>query len=95
MIARANLNISMVCIKTPTTTTTSSTSTSGVFTFTFPAGMLITDTYSLMTYGTAIASSTAWQTAFQSAWGTSTTAFYAQFPGYRTGLGAGADSCGS
>jgi hypothetical protein len=50
---------------------------------------------SLMTYGTALAANTPWATAFQSAWGQSSAAFYAQFPAYRTSLGAGADTCGT
>ena len=37
---------------------------------------------SLRTYGDAIAGGTAWSSAFQSVFGTSTTTFYAQFPGY-------------
>jgi hypothetical protein len=49
----------------------------------------------LMTYGTAISSGTSWPTAFQSAFGTSTDAFYAQFPSYGASLGAGADTCGT
>jgi hypothetical protein len=40
----------------------------------------------LNTYGDAIAAGTPWQTAFQSAFGSSTTTFYAQFPAYRAGL---------
>jgi len=40
----------------------------------------------LNAYGDAIAAGTSWQTAFQSAFGQSTAAFYAQFPGYRSGL---------
>ena len=40
----------------------------------------------LNTYSDAVAAGTAWQTAFQSAFGTSTAAFYAQFPAYRSGL---------
>jgi len=40
----------------------------------------------LNTYGDALAAGTPWQTAFQSAFGQSSTAFYAQFPGYRAGL---------
>lgn len=52
-------------------------------------------TTSLAAYGNAIAANTAWQTAFQTAFGTSTTAFYSQFVSYRTGLGAGASSCGT
>ena len=55
-----------------------------------PAGM-----GSLMTYGTAISRGTLWQTAFQSAFGTSTTSFYFQYPSYRTSLGAGSDTCGT
>jgi hypothetical protein len=38
------------------------------------------------TYGDAIAAGTPWQTAFQTAFGISTTTFYANFPGYRSGL---------
>jgi hypothetical protein len=38
---------------------------------------------SLKVYGDAIAAGTPWQTAFQSAFGMTTSAFYAQFPGYR------------
>jgi hypothetical protein len=49
----------------------------------------------LMTYGAAIGAGTSWPTAFESAFGTSTTAFYDQFPSYRSGLGAGSDSCGT
>jgi hypothetical protein len=49
----------------------------------------------LMTYGTAIGAGTSWPSAFQSAFGTSTTTFYGQFPSYRSGLGAGSDSCGT
>ncbi|HXT17912.1 MAG TPA: Ig-like domain-containing protein [Gemmatimonadaceae bacterium] len=37
---------------------------------------------SLKVYADAIASGTPWQTAFQTAFGTSISAFYAQFPGY-------------
>jgi hypothetical protein len=40
----------------------------------------------LNTYGDAVAAGTPWQTAFQAAFGTSTTNFYASFPGYRSGL---------
>jgi hypothetical protein len=40
---------------------------------------------SLRTYADAIAGGTAWQTAFQSSFGMSTSAFYAQFPSYRAG----------
>jgi hypothetical protein len=40
----------------------------------------------LRTYGDAIATGTPWPTAFQSAFGTSSTAFYAQFPGYLASL---------
>jgi hypothetical protein len=40
----------------------------------------------LNTYGDAIAAGTAWQTAFQSAFGTQVSTFYANFPGYRSGL---------
>ena len=49
----------------------------------------------LMTYGTAIASGTQWPTAFQNSFGTSTTAFYNQYPTYRASLGAGSDTCGT
>jgi hypothetical protein len=49
----------------------------------------------LMTYGTAISAGTAWPTAFQNAFGTSTTAFYDQYVSYRAGLGAGANTCGT
>jgi len=38
---------------------------------------------SLKVYGDAIAAVTPWQTAFQSAFGMTASAFYAQFPGYR------------
>jgi hypothetical protein len=48
----------------------------------------------LMTYGTAIGKGTAWPTAFQSAFGISKDTFYANFPAYRTSLGAGSDTCG-
>ncbi len=48
----------------------------------------------LMTFGTAIGNGTAWPTTFQSTFGISTAAFYAQYPSYRAGLGAGADTCG-
>jgi len=37
---------------------------------------------SLKTYGEAIGGGTAWQTAFQTAFGMSVTAFYTQFPAY-------------
>ena len=50
---------------------------------------------SLMTYGTAIAAGTSWPTAFQSAFGTSTTDFYNQWVAYRQSLGSGSDTCGS
>jgi hypothetical protein len=40
----------------------------------------------LRAYGDAIAAGTAWPTAFQSAFGTSSTAFSAQFPAYKTSL---------
>lgn len=40
---------------------------------------------SLKTYGDAIAAGTAWQTAFQTSFGMTTTAFYQQFPAYRAG----------
>lgn len=40
----------------------------------------------LNTYMDAIAGGTPWQTAFQNAFGQSTSAFYAQFPAYRAGL---------
>lgn len=40
----------------------------------------------LRTYADAVAAGTLWTTAFQSAFGTSTTAFYGQFPTYRSGL---------
>lgn len=40
---------------------------------------------SLKTYADAIAGGTAWQTAFQSSFAMSTSAFYSQFPGYRAG----------
>jgi len=49
----------------------------------------------LMTYGTAISRGTAWPASFQSAFGTSTATFYAQYPAYRASLGAGADTCGT
>jgi hypothetical protein len=41
---------------------------------------------SLKAYGDAIAAGTAWPVAFQSAFGQSTAAFYAQFPAYTAGL---------
>jgi hypothetical protein len=41
---------------------------------------------SLKTYADAIAAGTPWATAFQAAFGTSTTAFYAGYPAYRSGL---------
>ena len=37
-------------------------------------------------YGDAVAGGTAWPAAFQSAFGTSSTAFYAQFPSYFASL---------
>ena len=40
----------------------------------------------LNSYMDAVAGGTAWQTAFQNAFGQSTSAFYAQFPAYRAGL---------
>jgi hypothetical protein len=40
----------------------------------------------LKTYGDALAAGTAWPTAFQTAFGTSTTTFYAQFQAYNAGL---------
>jgi len=48
---------------------------------------------SLVTYGNAVSTGTSWPTAFQNAWGTSTTSFYAGFPAYRSGLSA-SDTCG-
>lgn len=61
---------------------------------TYPYAMLAMDQLttgagglvSLKAYGDAIASGTAWQTAFQTAFGTSLSAFYAQYPGYLSGL---------
>jgi hypothetical protein len=41
---------------------------------------------SLKAYADAIASGTAWQAAFESSFGTTTSAFYSQFPAYRSGL---------
>ena len=40
----------------------------------------------LNSYMDTVAGGTAWQTAFQNAFGQSTTAFYAQWPGYRSSL---------
>ena len=40
----------------------------------------------IRTYGDAVAAGTAWPAAFQSSFGTSSTAFYAQFPGYFASL---------
>jgi hypothetical protein len=40
----------------------------------------------LKAYGDAIASGTAWQAAFETSFGMTTSAFYSQFPAYRTGL---------
>ncbi len=40
----------------------------------------------LLTFGNAVAADTPWATAFASAFGTSSTAFYAQFPAYKAGL---------
>ncbi|HVZ49537.1 MAG TPA: hypothetical protein VG916_12190, partial [Gemmatimonadaceae bacterium] len=40
----------------------------------------------LKTYWTAIAATPDWPTAFQNAFGQSSAAFYAQFPGYVAGL---------
>jgi hypothetical protein len=48
---------------------------------------------SLMAYGTAVAGGTSWPTAFQNVFGTSTSAFYAQYPSYRASLSA-SDTCG-
>jgi hypothetical protein len=48
----------------------------------------------LITYGTAISAGTSWPTAFQIAFGTSTTTFYNQWVAYRQSLGAGSDTCG-
>jgi hypothetical protein len=40
----------------------------------------------LLAFGNAVAQGTSWPTAFQTAFGTTSTAFYAQFPSYRAGL---------
>lgn len=50
----------------------------------------------LITYGNALAGGTAFTSAFQSSFGTSTTSFYAQFPAYRAGLASlSSTACGT
>ncbi len=45
----------------------------------------------LLTFGAAVSGGTPWATAFASAFGTTSTAFYAQFPTYKAGLSVPAD----
>ncbi|MDY6981674.1 MAG: hypothetical protein SV422_01160 [Pseudomonadota bacterium] len=45
----------------------------------------------LLAYGTALASGTAWTTAFTDAFGTTAMDFYAQFPAYKVGLAVPAE----